>query len=108
MRYPDTHPLYVLQESADDQHAAKHSSRISVKSDELEQQNRPSVMIATERMDENPNWRLLDSGEVLRVGRNLAVERSFPLPDHPRHLLRLADLDPVAAASQHPKRAGKA
>ncbi|MFZ3453906.1 class II glutamine amidotransferase [Arthrobacter sp. 7Tela_A1] len=108
VRYPDTHPLYVLQESADDQHAAKHSSRISVKSDELEQQNRPSVMIATERMDENPNWRLLDSGEVLRVGRNLAVERSFPLPDHPRHLLRLADLDPVAAASQHPKRAGKA
>ena len=102
VRYPDTHPLYVLQEGADTPHHGKRTTRISVKSDEMEQNQTPALLVATERMDENPNWRLLDAGEVLHVDRNLAVQRSFPLPEHPQHLLTLADLDPHAAASQHP------
>ena len=102
VRYPDTHPLYVLQEGPDSPHHGKHTTRISVKSDEMEQNQVPALLVATERMDENPNWRLLDAGEVLHVDRNLAVQRSFPLPEHPQHLLTLADLDPHAAASQHP------
>lgn len=107
VRYPDTHPLYVLQESGDDRHPGKHSSRISVKSDEMEQNQSPAVLVATERMDENPNWRMMDDGEILRVDRHLNAERFFPLPQHPQHLLTLADLDPHTAASQHPlKEAG--
>ncbi|MBF4992640.1 class II glutamine amidotransferase [Arthrobacter gandavensis] len=102
VRYPDTHPLYVLQESAEDPHRGKNSARISVKSDEMEQNKTPAVLVATERMDENPNWRMMDSGEILRVDRHLNTERSFPLPQHPRHLLTLADLSPHKAASQHP------
>lgn len=102
VRYPDTHPLYVLQEGPDAPHRGKHTARISVKSEEMEQNRIPSLLVATERMDENPNWRLLDAGEVLHVDRDLAVQRSFPLPEHPEHLLTLADLDPHAAASQHP------
>ncbi|KPN21521.1 class II glutamine amidotransferase [Arthrobacter sp. Edens01] len=102
VRYPDTHPLYVLQESADDPHRGKRSARISVKSDEMEQLQTPAVMVATERMDENPNWRMMDAGEILRVDKDLNTERFFPLPQHPQHLLTLADLDPHTAASQHP------
>ena len=102
VRYPDTHPLYVLHEGVDAPHHAKRSVRISVKSDEMEQNRTPAVLVATERMDENPNWRMMDAGEVLHVDRHLAVQRSFPLPEHPQHLLTLADLDPHAAASQHP------
>ncbi|MER1996297.1 MAG: class II glutamine amidotransferase [Arthrobacter sp.] len=107
VRYPDTHPLYVLQESAEDPHRGKNTARISMKSDDMEQHRTPAVLIATERMDTNPNWRMMDSGEILRVDRNLNTERTFPLPQHPQHLLTLADLDPHAAASQHPlKEAG--
>lgn len=105
VRYPDTHPLYVLQEGADDPHHGKHTARISVKSDDMEQNRTPAVLIATERMDDNPNWRMMDSGEILRVDRNLNAERTFPLPQHPQHLLTLADLDPHTAASQHPLKA---
>ncbi|UYB36462.1 class II glutamine amidotransferase [Arthrobacter koreensis] len=105
VRYPDTHPLYVLQEGSEDPHRGKNSARISVKSDEMEQNKIPAVLVATERMDENPNWRMMDSGEILRVDRNLNTERSFPLPQHPQHLLTLADLDPHTAASQHPLKA---
>jgi len=105
VRYPDTHPLYVLQEGADDPHHGKQSARISVKSDEMEQNRVPAVLIATERMDENPNWRMMDSGEIFRVDRNLNTVRTFPLPQHPQHLLTLADLDPHTAASQHPLKA---
>jgi len=105
VRYPDTHPLYVLQEGAESPHHSKQTSRISVKSEELEQNRNPVFLVATERMDEHPNWRLLDAGEVLHVDRNLAVHRSFPLPEHPQHLLTLADLDAHAAASQHPLKA---
>ncbi len=56
----------------------------------------------TERMDDDPGWRLIGPGEMLHIGPDLAIDRSTPFPAQPRHLLRPADLDPVAAASQHP------
>ena len=52
--------------------------------------------------DHDPGWRLIGPGEMLHIGPDLAIDRSTPFAAQPRHLLRLADLDPVAAASQHP------
>ncbi|MCC3292223.1 MULTISPECIES: class II glutamine amidotransferase [unclassified Arthrobacter] len=106
VRYPDTHPLYVLQQGARGPVGEKRSSRISVHSDQIREENRPEVLVATEKMDANPNWRLLDSGEMLHVDSDLNVLRTFPLPQHPQHLITLADLDPAAAASQHPLKTG--
>ncbi|KAD3456045.1 class II glutamine amidotransferase [Arthrobacter yangruifuii] len=106
VRYPDTHPLYVLQENPQDPPQEKRTDRISVHSDEVRAGKRPAVLVATEKMDSNPNWRLLDSGELLHVDGNLNAQRHFPLPQHPEHLLTLADLDPAAAASQHPLKTG--
>ena len=103
-RYPDTHPLYVLQLAGTDRHHKLATPRISVHSRELGEGGRPAVLLATEKMDENPNWRPMDSGEVLHVSSALEVERSFPLPDRPSHPLTLADLDARAAASQHPQK----
>jgi glutamine amidotransferase len=60
------------------------------------------VIIASERMDDDPGWRLLDPGELLCVGPDLAVTSSTPFPAVPRHLLRESDLDAAAATSQHP------
>ncbi|HEX4257709.1 MAG TPA: class II glutamine amidotransferase [Streptosporangiaceae bacterium] len=99
LRYPATHELYVLDRPAGGAPLAARSGRINARSDQLAAQ--PSVIIATERMDDDPGWRLLDPGELLHIGPDLAVERSVPFPGPPRQLLRLADLDPAAAASQH-------
>lgn len=103
VRYPDTHPLYILELSEADRPSGMRTQRISVHSQELADNQRPAVLLATEKMDDNPNWRLMDSGELLHVGPSLEVRSSHPLPSNPRHLLTLADLDDRAAASQHPQ-----
>jgi predicted glutamine amidotransferase len=100
LRYPATHELYVLDRPAGRAPLAARSGRISARSDQLAAQ--PSVIIATERMDDDPGWRPIGPGEMLHIGPDLAIDRSTPFPAQPRHLLRPADLDPVAAASQHP------
>lgn len=102
VRYPDTHPLYVLQENGQEGTRDKNSQRISMNSGDLSRHHHPAVVVATEKMDGNPNWRLLDSGEVLHVDADLNMVRSFPAPARPRHLLTLADLGTDAAASQQP------
>ena len=79
------------------------SPRIHARSEHLAHQ--PSVIIATERMDDDPGWRLLDPGELLHVRATLEITSTAPFPAGPAHLLRRADLDPVAAASQHPQAA---
>jgi glutamine amidotransferase len=61
---------------------------------------RPSVVVASEPMDEDPGWRQLQSGELLHVAGDLAVTRRRVLTHPPAHPLTLADLDPRAAASQ--------
>ena len=102
LRYPATHELYVLDRPAGGSAGtplAARSGRINARSDQLAAQ--PSVVVATERMDDDPGWRLLGPGELLHVGPDLAISGSTPFPPQPRQLLRLADLDPAAAASQH-------
>jgi glutamine amidotransferase len=107
LRYPATHELYVLDRPAGGAGSAggragltASSSRINARSEALARQ--PSVVIASERMDDDPGWRLLDPGELLHVGPDLTLTSSQPFPAEPRHLLSLNDLDAGAAASQHP------
>lgn len=103
VRYPDTHSLHVLPRSSgghrgsDSLHA--HSNRIHAESEELAAQ--PSVVVASERLDDDPGWRSLQSGEVLRINPDISLTASFPLPEL-RHRLTLDDLEPRAAASQQP------
>jgi glutamine amidotransferase len=106
LRYPDTHELWVLQRAAGgpggDRHLEHASARgsIRVRSGALAQ--RPAVVVATERMDEDAGWRPLDGGELLHVDGDLRVTSRRAVPDPPAHLLTLADLDERARASQLP------
>ena len=106
LRYPDTHELWVLERPAGGPHGDRHLEHASaagtmrVRSGDLA--SAPAVIVASERMDEDPDWRLMDSGELLHVGLDLHVTRSVALDEPPRHQLTLADLSPHAAASQHP------
>jgi glutamine amidotransferase len=60
----------------------------------------PSVVVASEKLDDDPGWRPLRSGELVHVGPDQHVTSSIALPDPPAHPLTLADLAPHAAASQ--------
>jgi glutamine amidotransferase len=106
LRYPDTHELYVLEraaEGASGGDALEHSSarrRIRVHSDDLA--GGPSVVIASEVMDDDPGWLLLDSGELLRVGPDLKLETAQAIDRPPAHQLTLQQLEPQAASSQSP------
>ena len=101
LRYPATHELYVLNRPAAALDVA--STRIHARADHLAHQ--PSVIIASERMDDDPGWRLLDPGELLHVHPTLEMSSTTPFPPEPARRLQTADLEPAAAASQHPQAA---
>jgi predicted glutamine amidotransferase len=103
LRYPESNELYLLDRS-DDLPAPPvefdlRTERIRATSDHLE--TRPSVVFATERMDDDPRWCLLAPGELVHVDETLRVTRNLVLPDPPTHLLRHSDLSATAQQAQH-------
>jgi predicted glutamine amidotransferase len=96
LRYPDTHDLLVLQRPAGGPHGHRHldqasaAGRVRVRSATLA--TAPAVVLASERMDDNPNWRSLQPGELLHVDRNLTVTTTIAINQPPAHQLTLADL----------------
>lgn len=82
LRYPDTHELLVLHRSG-----ALAAT--------------PAVVVASERMDEDPRWRLLDPGELLHVDGHLRVRSAIVVEHPPADQLTLDDLG-QRAASQNP------
>jgi predicted glutamine amidotransferase len=104
LRYPDTHELYVLERAPGGpggNHHLEHSSpwrTVRVHSAELAQA--PAVVVASEKMDEDPAWRALEPGELLHVDASLKTTVTRPLAEPPAHQLTLQELDPRAAASQ--------
>lgn len=105
LRYPDNNELYVLERapggSAGDRHLDAKTERIRAHSTDLEQT--PSVLIASEPMDNDPAWRLLAAGELLHISSSLEVASSYPFTAAPRHQMTLDDLNSTAAESQSAK-----
>jgi predicted glutamine amidotransferase len=104
LRYPDTHELHVLKRApggpdgdarlehcGDPRETRVHSAPLA---------EHPSVVVASEPMDDDPAWTALEPGQLLHVDGGLEARIETILPDPPAHLLTLADLDPKAAASQ--------
>jgi predicted glutamine amidotransferase len=104
LRYPDTHELWVLERAAGgprgDRHldAASAAGTVRVRSERLTRH--PAVIVASERMDEDPGWRLLEPGELIHVDAGPAVESAIVLDGPPARQLTLQDLQPRAAAAQ--------
>jgi predicted glutamine amidotransferase len=103
LRYPESNPLYVLQRrddtAASDPQFDLRTKRIHAKSEHL--CRRASVVFATERMDDEPHWSLIESGELVHVDPMLRVTRSVVLPGPPKRQLRQEDLSPTAQRAQH-------
>jgi glutamine amidotransferase len=106
LRYPETQGLYLLERAAGAA-SLEHASAartIHVRSGELA--DSPAVVIASERMDEDPGWRQFHSGELVHVDAELRVTSTIAIDYPPRHPLTLADLAPEAAAAQGAHAAG--
>jgi hypothetical protein len=82
LRYPDTDELWVLERQAGGARGCRHLDQTSQYGTLRVRATDPpaceSAVLATERMDEHPIWRLLEPGELLRVPRMLEW-----LFDHP-------------------------
>jgi glutamine amidotransferase len=108
LRYPDKHELYVLERSPGT--TLRHDSSLGSRVESDHGREHRLVVIASERMDDHPDWRLLDSGELLHVDGQLEVSSERILDRPPKRLLSLEDLSLQAQASQqrHPQaRAGR-
>jgi glutamine amidotransferase len=111
LRYPDTNELWLLERRAGGPHGSHHlheSSEVGtlrVRSDDLAAC--ASVVIASEPMDENPGWRLLEDGELIRVTPDLRCTSTM-IAVRPAHQLTVEDLSERAAASQLAERTATA
>ena len=106
LRYPETHGLLMLERSIGGPTGGRHldaasrAGTVRVRSAALATQ--ASVIFATEQMDEDAGWRMLDPGELVHVDMDLRTSSTVVADGPPAHLLRLEDLDPRAHASQRP------
>jgi predicted glutamine amidotransferase len=105
LRYPESHELYALERRDEPQTASPgpefdlRTKRIHARSERL--CTRPSVVFASEPMDDDARWRLLEPGELVQVDSALRVTRSVALPDPPTHLLHREDLSRPVQDAQH-------
>jgi len=106
LRYPAVHELHVLERAAGGTSRQRHLEHASARGAVRVRSGRlahcPAVVIATEPMDEHPDWGELESGQLLHVDADLNVSISRPLDRPPARPLSLSDLDPRAAQSQAP------
>jgi glutamine amidotransferase len=105
LRYPESHELYVLERDDEPRTESPgpefdlRTKRIHARSEHL--CTRPSVVFASEPMNDDTRWRLLEPGELVHVDAALRVTRGVALPDPPRHLLHREDLSRPVQDAQH-------
>jgi len=94
LRYPHAETLYVLDRrepgGAGTAKFDLRTDRIHARSEHLT--DLPSVVFASEPMDDAPGWRLLEPGELVHVDADLNITRRVVLAEPPRHLLQPKDL----------------
>jgi glutamine amidotransferase len=97
LRYPDTNELWILDRSiggldGGEMRAASGITRVF--SGQLS--ILPATVIASQPMDSNPGWRLLEPGELIHIDRDLNVTSRIAVPDPPAHMLELTKQEAVA------------
>jgi predicted glutamine amidotransferase len=102
LRYPESHELYVSDRRTIPAEHRFHLRTNRIRADSIALHQKPSVVFATEPMDETGHWQLLEPGELVHVDAGLQIHRDLVLPDPPRHLLREDELSPAAQGSLHP------
>ncbi len=97
LRYPDTNELWVLERtlgsvgdlSADTGITRVFSGQLAII---------PATVIASQPMDQNPGWRLLESGELIHVDSDLNVSSEIIVSEPPAKMMELSTQEAVAQA----------
>jgi predicted glutamine amidotransferase len=98
LRYPETHPLYLLERAPG--RPLEHSSELGSRVRCEQAANRRVAVVATERMDADAGWRMLRAGELVHVTDTVEIRSREILGAPPVRQLTLEDLAPRARASQ--------
>ena len=67
---------------------------------------RPATIIASQPMDTNPLWRLLEPGELIHVDADLRVTSTIVVPDPPASMLELTAQEEAAQQEDAAQGAG--
>lgn len=97
LRYPEGNELWTLVHLPDDEPLDEHGSHGEIGMHLEAARDRPVVVVASERLDDDPRWRELQPGELVRVGPELDVSIDLVVDGPPA---RLMELTGRAAASQ--------
>jgi predicted glutamine amidotransferase len=93
-RYPEHNPLLLHRRGAGGPQGgaqldqADEAGTLRVHSDEAAEA--PLVVIASERISDEPGWEEIGSGELIHVGTDLKVDRETIVTDPPRHPMVLS------------------
>ena len=104
LRYPETNELWILEHSiggfdpGDGFDERSASGTLRVQAGELS--FLPATVIASERMNANLDWRLLESGELIHVDPQLRVTSTIAVPDPPAHMIDLSQMTTREAIAQ--------
>ncbi len=97
LRYPETNELWILERtlgsvgemSADTGITRVLSGQLAIF---------PATVIASQPMDQNPGWRLLESGELIHVDADLNVSSEIVVSEPPAKMMELSTQEAVAQA----------
>ena len=112
LRYPDTNELWILERSVggfdpgEGFDERSESGTLRVQAGELS--FLPATVIASERMNVNPGWRLLESGELVHVDSELRVSSTIAVPFPPAHMIDLSTMTAREAVAQGEEPAAEA
>jgi glutamine amidotransferase len=89
-RYPESHALYVLQRALGGPHGGRalHHASPTLRVHVPHLARHPSVVVASEPLDDNPAWRVVPPGELVHVSHDLRVTSDVLLRGAPAHFIR--------------------
>ena len=95
LRYPETNELWILERSVGgfnpgDGFDERSTEGMRIQARELS--FLPAAVIASERMNTNPSWRLLESGELVHIDSQLNVTSTVAVDFPPVHMIDLAQM----------------
>ena len=102
LRYPESNELWILENSIGGFDAGdgfeKRSDTMRVQSGAFSIVT--ATVIASERMDDSPGWRMMESGELIHVDPELRVTSTMAVTEAPAHMIDLEALSAEEAATQ--------
>jgi glutamine amidotransferase len=95
LRYPDQRALHVTRRRLDAVTGGAWSGASELASHTVvAQQPTDVVLVASERIDDSDDWRMLDPGELLHIGPDLQMRSQVAVDHPPAHLHLLDEADP--------------